>query len=50
MDMSLSELQELVMDREAWHAVIHGVAKGQTRLSDCTELHVLKNFVIKKNV
>ena len=33
-DMSLSELRELVMDREAWHAVIHGVAKSQTRLSD----------------
>ena len=32
--VSLSELQELVMDREAWHAVIHGVAKSQTRLSD----------------
>ena len=34
MDMSLSELQELVMDREAWHAPIHGIAKSRTRLSD----------------
>ena len=34
MDVSLSELQELVMDREAWHAVIHGVTKSQTQLSD----------------
>ena len=37
MDMGLGELQELVMDREAWHAVIHGVAKSWTRLSDWTE-------------
>ena len=39
MDMNLSEFQELVMDREAWRAVIHGVAKSQTRLNDCTGLY-----------
>ena len=51
MDMSLSELQELVMDREAWRAVIHGVTKSRTRLSNWTELMAeseeLKNFLMK---
>ena len=39
MDISLSELRELVMDREAWRAVIHGVTKSQTGLNECTELN-----------
>ena len=39
MDLNLSELRELVLDREAWRAAIPGVAKSRTRLSDCNELN-----------
>ena len=48
MNMSLNKLQELVMDREAWQAAVHGVTKSQTRLSDWTEL-IQKTVKIKEN-
>ena len=44
-DMSLNELQELVIDREAWHAAVHGVTKSRTRLSDGNELKSFKSSV-----
>ena len=48
MDMGLGGLQELVMDREAWCAVVHGVAKSRTRLSDWTELNPFMSFLTSK--
>ena len=45
MDMSLSKFQELVIDREVWHAAVHGVAKSWTRLSNWTELKMDMNVL-----
>ena len=50
MDMDLGELRELVMEREAWRAVVHGVAKSQTRLRDWTELNTLNSTLMDPKI
>ena len=49
MGMSLSRLQELVMDKEAWHAAVHGVAKSRTQLSNCTTIRIMQEINICLN-
>ena len=50
MDMRLGGLRELVMDREAWHAAMHGVTKSRTQLSDWTELNLFYNISVYSSV
>ena len=50
MDMNLSKLRELVMDREAWHAAVHRVAKSQAQLIDELNWYIIKNKLIKKRL
>ena len=47
MHMSLGELQELVMDKKAWHAVVHGVANSQTQRGNCTELMTCQVLILE---